>query len=435
LRLSAFIETFIFLAAVIALSNIFGDGTRFYAYSPHPFWAILLLIVVQYGTNEALMCTALMTLALYTFNMPPQNISQSLHEYWLSITWRPILWMVTSIIIGGLRTRKGNLEIEQRNRISELEKHNGTITDSYDKLQLINEALEHRLAGEVGSALQIYEAAKSLESAEASNRIERINDIVQSIINPDKFSFYTLTDGGLKQLSNSGWTQDEGFKTKFSSRSELFQSIVTHKNVLSVINESDEKILDNEGVLAGPLIDLSTGEVQGMLKVEEIGFKNLSLRSIHMFHILCEWIGMAISNMNKIQTAASDSMIDRKHMLYSYNFLKCQSEFLTSLAVRMNFNLTKLHVKLTNTKSLTDDQRSKAILSMGDAIRSSLRQVDQFFDEENKGEEFAVLLPGTCNDNAEIVIGKIKEALKEHNTGIKKAKYSFTVQTLNKTKE
>ena len=291
------------------------------------------------------------------------------------------------------------------------------------------------MAGEVDSAIKIYEAAQTLESLEPTKRIEGINDIISSIMNPDKFSIYILEQNGLQQLSTTGWTGEEGYLTFYNAESPLFKSVVGMSNILSLINEEDEFILDGEGVIAGPLIDKESGEVQGMIKFEEFGFTQMTLRNLHMFRILCEWIGMSIRTMNKIEESDADSLMDRNHMLYSYNFLKCQTDFLVFLAVRMNFHLTKLNIKLTNSAQLSNDERTVTVLAMGDAIRSALRQVDQIFDGENKGEEFAVLLPGTGDDNTNIVITKIKTALKKNNVEIKKAKFSYTIQTLNHVKE
>ena len=432
-RGSAIIEIIIFLTTFVAYSEILGDGNRFLNCHPHPFWIILLLITVQYGKNEAVFCVILMTFALYFYNKPEPIITESLYDYWLRLTKLPLMWTSAAVILGGLRSRKIDLEQALRDEIEQKNTQNAAITDSYKKLQEINEALERRLAGEVDSAIKIYEAAKTLENLERSKRIDGINDIVSSIMKPNKFSFYTLEENGLKQLSEFGW-DNEGYKTSFDVNSRLFNEVVNHKRILAMINEKDEEILAGEGMLAGPLIDIETGEVHGMLKFEEFGFKQMTLRNLHMFKILCEWIGMAMANMNRIDTANEDSMVDRKHMLYSYNFLKLQSDFLTALAKRMNFYLTKLNIKLTNPNELSENERLEIVLAMGNAIKNSLRQVDQFFDEKKKGEEFAILLPGTAHDNAEIVINKIKDALKENTKDIKKAKLSYTVQTLNKAK-
>ena len=433
IRGSAILETIIFLISLVAFSELLGDKSRFFSYYPHPFWIILLLVIVQYGKNEALLCVFFMVLALYIYNVPEQIITETLYDYWLRVTKRPLMWTTAAVILGGLRTRKTNIERGLRDQLQEKDAQNSTITDSYGKLQTINEALERRLAGEIDSAIKIYEAAKELENLQHTKRVDGINDIIASIMNPDKFSFYALSENGLKQQSCTGWN-NEAYDTFFDVKSPIFKAIVNDKRILTALSEKDEETLAGEGVLAGPLIDLETGVVQGMLKFEEFGFKQMTLRNQHMFKILCEWIGMAMANLNRIQEANEDSMVDRKHMLYSYNFMKVQSDFLTSLAIRVNFNLTKLNIKLTNVNDLTDEDRIEAVLGVGDAIRSSLRQVDQFFDEKNKGEEFAILLPGTGNDNSEIVINKIKSALKENTKQVKNAKFSYTIQTLHEAK-
>src|ERR1700730_13846871 len=46
IRRAALIETLVFLAAITAFNLLLGDGTRYIHMPLHPFWIIVLLIIV-----------------------------------------------------------------------------------------------------------------------------------------------------------------------------------------------------------------------------------------------------------------------------------------------------------------------------------------------------------------------------------------------------
>ena len=58
LRVSALVETLLFLAVALLVDSLLGAGDRFSEISPHPFWIIVLLVSTYYGTNEGLATAA-----------------------------------------------------------------------------------------------------------------------------------------------------------------------------------------------------------------------------------------------------------------------------------------------------------------------------------------------------------------------------------------
>ena len=52
LRVTALVEMAIFFTIALLLDRYAFDGDRFREVAPHPFWAAVVLISLQYGTNE-----------------------------------------------------------------------------------------------------------------------------------------------------------------------------------------------------------------------------------------------------------------------------------------------------------------------------------------------------------------------------------------------
>src|SRR6202012_796038 len=87
---SAIVEMTVFLAGVILLDFMFGDGTRFINTPLHPFWIIILLVTVQYGPIEALIAALLSSAVLLVGNLPEQSLSETMYQYLLRVTLTPI---------------------------------------------------------------------------------------------------------------------------------------------------------------------------------------------------------------------------------------------------------------------------------------------------------------------------------------------------------
>lgn len=435
LRVSALIETLIFLSGVVAFSHIFGDGTRYTNVSPHPFWIIILLVAVQYGTKEALASTVLATAFLFVGNLPPQEI-QTTYEYLLELTYRPFLWLTASVIIGELRVRQIRERLYLRARLNKAEKETEAITTAYTRMKALKESLETRLAGEMRSAVAIYEAAKALKSLDQQQILRAVEEVIVATMSPQKFSLYMLDESGFRVVSHYGWKEAEHFVANFPSDTPLYRQIVGEKRVVCILNEDDEKLLSGQGLLAGPLIDSSSGEIFGMLKIEEMNFTELGMRSVETFRILCEWIGMAYANAEKYRFAKEDSMVNYDQMLFSHNFYKRQSEFLISLAKRVGFDLSVITIKLSNAAELNEEQRNRAAKRLGDAVRIGLRKVDHIFNERRTEIDFAILLPGTSGEDAELVVEKIRSSLADQRVQDEVApRYIFAVQVLHKLED
>ncbi len=428
-RKSAFFEITIYLFIVIASSNLFSDGTRFLDMSPHPFWGILLLVSAQYGRKEALFCVFFCTLFLYTGNLPKQTISQNSYDYLLHLTLLPILWLIVSVTLSGIKYRKDEAALESESLTKKYKKQLDVITTSYNKLKNMNTALETKLASEVGSAVKIYNAVKELDKID-SNLIEAAGGIISSTLNPEKYSIYILEDDILSQRGIYGWGQGDSYQESFYQKDKIFQEVVINKRIITILNKDDLSILKEEGILAGPIIDSETGAIFGMLKIEDLKFDGLNSRNLHTFKMLCNWIGGALNNAKKLEDAEDASILNHSTRLYSNTFLEQQEIFLKSIAWRINFDFSKIVIKLTNAKKLDDIQRDKATSLMGESIRSVLRSTDQLFDQNQNGESFALLLPGTSQTNCNFVIEKIKEKLFKSEKSIECATYSFIVENL-----
>jgi GGDEF domain-containing protein len=407
LRRVALIELAILVALIVAIDFLFGDGTRFRAIVPHPFWLPVLLLVVQYGTNEGLIAAIFCTAALYLGNLPPQTIETDIYAYLFAVTLQPTLWVVSAVVFGELRMRQIRREDALRERLGEAEKRNEVLTGAYQQLSKVKEQLEVRVAGQLRTVVSTYQAAKAIEKLGPAEVMLGVSDLVRAIMAPSKFSIYVTHNDSLEAMINEGWEAEDRFQRRFDVSSALFQAIVAEKRILCVADPKDERILAGEALLAGPLINADTGSLIGMVKIEALGFLEINVATVENFRMLCEWIGTAFAHALRFVNAEASSVLAEGGLLMSAGFFERQSAFLKALGERVGFEVIAVILRVDNVDRATTDLQLAVSKALAEAVQAELRTTDLAFDLRHKGYQFAVLLPATPIENGRKVADKI----------------------------
>ncbi len=303
-RRAAIVEIAAFLIVALAIDFAFLDFDRFAGLSPHPFWVIVILCAVQYGTTEGLVAAAAASAALLVGNLPAPKFDQDLYQWLLAATLQPLLWAVAAVIFGELQGRVRRERDLLREEVLQSRKREEVVASAYRKLDARRENLEARVAGQLRTVFAIYNAAKGIEHMATDDVQAGVSELVRTVMSPRRFSLFLLSGESLNLAISEGWDESETvYARAFDGQSRLFQAVVgSHRTLVAAVAE-DEAVLGGEGLLAGPLLNLDSGEVIGMLKIEEMGFLDLSVTSIENFRLLCEWIGTAYAQARRFESA------------------------------------------------------------------------------------------------------------------------------------
>lgn len=300
-RLVALVEIAVFLAAALALDALMGAGDRFAGVSPHPFWIVVLLASCYYGTNEGLAAALLAAAALLVGNLPEQAMHEDFYVWLLKATAQPILWCTAAVVLGEIRESQRRAYEAQRERLEETHEQARAITDAYERLCRVKEGLEARVAGQLRTVHTMYQASRAIERQDVGEVLAGVSGLVRLVLNPQKFSLFLLNGRTLEAAASEGWAADDPFACEFDASSALFEAIVARRQTLVIADPAHQPVLAGQGMLAGALVGADTGEVVGMLKIESIAFADLHPLSVQNFALLCEWIGNAFANAQRIE--------------------------------------------------------------------------------------------------------------------------------------
>lgn len=435
-RVAAIVETLAFLSALVALDMLFGSGLRFRDMAMHPFWIIVVLTALQYGVAEALAAAALSTFFLLAGNLPEQQLTETMYDYLLRIGTLPLLWVGAALVLGSIRTRQVAERDEMAERLSQAEEAAHAIVAGYNALKQVKEKLEARLAEEKRGVLTVYSAAKELEVANAGDVSIAAAKLVATALDPFKFSIYRWDDAVMRLTTMQGWQEDDRYPRELSADEPLVRALLLHKRVLCITRPEDEPILAGQGVLAGLLMDVKTGTVYGMLKIEDMRFMDLGVRTAEIFRILCEWIGgiFAGGERNRLpRMHGADGIVYPENSLDSEQLLAFQAQYLTRLAHRHGLTLYKLTIRLENCDEMTPLQRHHAAFYFKKMAREQLGEADLLFHAQGD-EALAALLMCEDEEEARYTATRIQIAMTRLNDPAQaqaQASYHYEIEPLH----
>ena len=433
LRRSALIEVALYVGIAVIIDSLFFSGERFFTTSLHPFWPIVLLVAAQCGTSEGLVAAAAASIALLVANVPERSITQDIYDYILTISRLPLMWFASAVVLGELRQRHIGERDQLKSDLGAALEREAKLTGAYERLSVVKESLEPRVAGQIRTAGTMYEAARTLERQDPAEVLRGIVDIVRSVLNPERFSLYLLKGDALEISIDEGWTGEQSGSRVFKADSLIFQEIVGRQRILCIANPEDERILGQEGVLAGPLVNGRTGQIVAMLKIESMGFLDLHFTNVQTFKGLCQWIADAYVNAQRYQDAREDSVFSSETELFSHSFFVRQAEYLGAIARQVGFDVSMILLRLEETTSLTDEERMLIPKVFKECTRSLLSKTDLTFDYQIPGLQFCILLPKCSPDRAQRVADKFKSGfeadLRTYNI---EARCAVTLQVIHK---
>ena len=430
-RQSAIIETSLYLGIALLIDQISFSGNRFWTISPHPFWPIVLLISAQYGTSEGLFAALAATIVLLTGKLPQQTLSQDLYEYIFDISKNPLLWFTAAVLWGELRGRHANETRAIREELEATKDHALQVDAAYKQVAQLKEKLELKVAGQLKTAVRIYEAARGIDKLEPAHVMSGVSQLVRLVMNPEKFSLFLLKNGRLEVATKEAWSAEDPYSLEFSAQSTIYQEIIGRRRCLCCVNRDEEIMLGSEGMLAAPLVNSETGEVLGMMKIEKLGFADLNLSSVQTFKVLCDWIGTAYANALSYKDALAEKIFDQSTCLFSYGFFERQTAFLSNIAERVGFDISMIVLRLDNPHDLTDEQRSILPGMVGKVVQKCLRKTDLAFEHRQSASEHYIVLPNTSLEDSQTVCHKLLRKLSSlMPSELRHAQFSMTVQAL-----
>lgn len=394
------VTAFLLLAFLLHFLGIVDLGNT----QPHPFWAVVIWAGLKYRVTVALAATTV-TIMLYLAVVWPTL--DGIQSDWVSAGLLPFLWVVSVVGLAQAKAFFYHALHGTQQKFAELGRSFNILAAHAETTAQRAHQLELASRKQSQALISMLQSMTLLKSESEETVIKGIRLLVHGFLSPTKFSLYRLDDGALSLVDKSGWLAQDSYLSTIDAGSPLFSAVVDNKTTLCVADRSAESVLDKQGLLAGPLTDSATGQVVGMLKIEEIPFQALDEVAVEMFRLLCLEVSAALTDLQAKKEKAEEKRTATSHMLDGPS----AEEFVTQLGQRLGFGSTRLIVQLDAPNGIAERLRPEITEIVRLALSETLRLTDIALDSDRKNWSFSVLLSGTPEKQAKEVSKRITDRL------------------------
>lgn len=406
-----FIQALFCALSLAVIHYALGGGATFLSLILYGFWFLSCIIASLYGTIAGIF-TALISGVIYLlfqWDDPSTTFEQFLG---FQIYEQPLLWLFSAIVFGEIRSQL-NVNLSQLNEhLDKLRDTNHMLQDQMSAFQRENKHLKSLLsvANEkneemVGSLLPLL----ALKSAQV---LQNAENTIHTVLDPKKFSIYMNRNEGLELLFAHGWSANDLFPTMIAPDDLLYKSVVIHRETV-VSNETPIDFMEKHGIFAAPLSDSETGEVYGMVKIEEMGYRTLDMGTVAVANQLCHFISQVYSLARHYEEATKNSIYSRQKHIYSDAMYQCLYNYLLFLAKKIGFSLSSFHIVL---RSASEGAFLSELRTVLDVISRVLPSQALVFQGKGPSYELSVLLPGYTPRQAEKYEQALTDALLEQTS-------------------
>lgn len=411
IRASAVIEIIAVLAVLWALDALVFDGSGFYNYNLpiNPFLVAVLLFTMQYGSGAGLLAAFLAVIVFFIGNTA-LSASDWLNTHIVII---PACWIVLAGFLGAVRDRHIRERKRFQTKLNDSLAREKVTAEAYQEVRNRKQRLEERVAGEMRSALTVYQSAKSLENMAPNHLMRSLEGMIRDLLGAETFSLFLMENNALDASITSNWHGAyTSLPRRYTSSSSLYQAVVGGREILTSANVDHEQILGGEGLLAAPVI-APTGEVLGMIKIESLPFARFGIQTVETLRLVAEWAAAALNNARHYESALNMAVEDPRSQLLTPTYFERFTQYIAALGKRAEFPVSMVGVGLSLPEGIAQSEEIKIGRIISESVKTSLRNIDLAFDYVQGGAQYTILLPNTPRAGAEIVRDRISQAVDE----------------------
>lgn len=261
---------------------------------PNPLWLPVIILSLQHGTLAGITAAVAASGLFLSEGLPPAVFSEDLYQYTGRVFVEPIGWTCAALLIGHVRNRQIRERSELQAELAERDQHCRAVAELCDDFRRRAEMLErHIAANAISSHAEMVEAVCGLHESDSTNFTDRLSRFILLVTGASEFALYLLRDNELRiaidvpnEHANSVDmvvpAHDPLFEAVVNSRKTLLflpldptipaarlAQIVQHGRTPLVLaaREADRDLLDHRGIVIGPLLDRSSHQVIGMLRI------------------------------------------------------------------------------------------------------------------------------------------------------------------------
>ncbi len=412
---SYLVEALLGFALITAVNVVwFRTNLGFLGISPHPYWAVVLLLASRYGFTAGLLSgvmSAVMAIGLTIIGRQGTTV----YELWKLLLGEPVLFIAVGCTLGeitqAIRNRYETLLAEH----DELQNSFDKLRERYDAMVKAKQEVDTRILSQEQTLTTMHETAQALRSLSEAEIYPAVLEMVAKFLGAEASSIYLLESGQLRLKAALGepahrkrpesLLPDEGLAGRAFTGGR-----VASVNVLLEMYEKGE-LPETGTIISAPLLT-SGKKVLGVLNIEKLPFLKFNSQTIRMAEVFSGWCADALENALLYTDTKSKTILDDITGAYTPTYLHARLEEECARARRYKTELTMLALDIAEYANHSENEQRKILTSLSKALKTLLRNIDLLFSGDEPGR-YIILMPNTPLAGAKVVGGKIIQLVRE----------------------
>jgi hypothetical protein len=272
-------EIMLIFSLLMVVEWIIPGSASLSSMNPHPFWLPVVVLSIQYGSATGLFVAAVATAASWVAGWPAATPDEDFYSYSMRVWREPVLWTLSSLVIGGLRSRQIAECSDLKERLRAAEKQRDTIAKMAGDLQTCLAGLERAVATQKAQTVEgALESLETLRRSQPGSTMAALQASISLWLGGAKCVVYVSGKYGLGPPVDGGGSRCEvASAAALPKRNARIMEAANHASrVLSVLNDSDAELLDGVGIFACPISVRLGDECVDVFVVETIAVDRLT---------------------------------------------------------------------------------------------------------------------------------------------------------------
>lgn len=366
---------------------------------PHPFWAIVLLMAIRYGSPAGpiagVSCGVLHVLGLWIEGVRPGDLLQMGNVEVVV----PLLYVVVGAVVGDAvesHMRRGDY---LKGKLEELRDRLNYSESRRTEMELAYQQVESRVAGNTDTLLSFYEGLMRMMSTDQRKVYRALLDLIKRQHRADSCSIW------VKQADGS-------FLREFPEPAgeELLPKVgkaaLDEGGVVTAAGLFEERDADPEDGLMAGLITAGEGEVRAVVVIQSMQFIGYTPTTVKLFSQLLDVASRSVRRAIALEQAEQSRVEDPSLQVSSEVYLRTRARQELSLAERRGTPASLMVCGLPS--GLSSPVRSRLVAALAEIVRNQIRSSDTV---AYLGEEaaLAVFMPDTDEEGCRVAMNRLKQ--------------------------
>lgn len=325
----------------------------------------------------------------------------------LIVVFTPCILIITmAITLNKFLYQEGALLVSSTTRAESLEESSTLIVNQFNEALMTKEQLEKQILKDDEFTLKFQLALEKIDSEDHNSVIHELLSSVKEFNKVESLSFYSVESN--LELTHSLYCKSKVLQT-IEVDHHAIKHLVEKRRTITV--KEYPGVLQLEILMAFPIF--LEDRLYGLLAIHEMDFFEMVQSNINLFEVFCRHAETIMERITRLQGFLEGFIEGNTADLSSLVFFDHMFTREVSLVKRYDLFASVITIIIEDRDDIDDfDTLVKIIKTVSNNF---LRNVDEFYFNENMDDRAHILLPMTDMHGTELVTSKINNNIDAHS--------------------